>query len=336
MKIGFGIPVYEERGSADPYSRTYQLCALAEELGFETGFVGHHSFTPTARDSAAPFVLLAAIAARTSRLRLATGVFLLPLHHPLAVAEQVATLDRISGGRAILGVGLGYRPYEYDGFGVPFSQRGARLGEAIELIRRAWTEQRVAHSGRHFEVPELELSPRPVQRPHPPIWVGAVARAAQDRAARLGDGWISDLMQTLAVERRLVARYREMCANHGRRPVVCLLRNTWVAPTRRQVEEEWLPNALRFHLEYWRAGARGRDDEGLYSQLERGERPALEEFVHDRAIAGTPEDCVRQITRWHDQTGCDHLLLAFAGGADPEAMERTLQLFGREVLPAFA
>ena len=223
MKFGLGIPLFEEPRARDPYARTYELCQLAEEVGFEVGTVGHHSFTPDPGDPAAPFVMLSAIAARTSRLRLATGIFLLPLHHPVAVAEQVATLDRVSGGRAILGVGVGYRPYEYEGFGVPFRRRGRRMDEALELIRSAWETGRYGYEGSQLSVPALDVTPQPVQKPHPPIWVGAVARAAQDRAARLGDAWISDLMQTLPVEQRLAARYRELCARHDRAPVVVLM-----------------------------------------------------------------------------------------------------------------
>ena len=335
MKFGLGIPLFEDPGATDPYARTYELCQLAEEVGFELGAVGHHSFTPETGDPAAPFVLLAAIAARTSRLRLATGIFLLPLHHPVAVAEQVATLDRISGGRAILGVGIGYRPYEYEGFGVPFKRRGRRMSEALELIRSAWETGRYGYEGSEFSLPELAVTPRPVQKPHPPIWVGAVARAAQERAARLGDAWISDLMQTLPVEQRLAARYRKFCTQHERTPVVVLMRNGWVAPTREEVERDWLEPSLRFHLNYWRAGARGRDDEGIYERLERGERVPLPEFAHDRAVAGTPEECIAQIERCRELTGCDVLLMAFAGARSYEKMRALIELFGREVIPAF-
>jgi probable F420-dependent oxidoreductase len=335
MKFGFGIPLFEEPGAPDPYARTYELCQLAEEVGFDLGTVGHHSFTPDTGDPSAPFVLLAAIAARTSRLRLATGIFLLPLHHPVAVAEQVATLDRISGGRAILGVGIGYRPYEYEGFGAPYHRRGRRMDEALELIRSAWETGRFGYEGSHFSVPALDLTPLPVQKPHPPIWVGAVARAAQERAARLGDAWISDLMQTLPVEQRLAARYRDFCTQHNRAPLVVLMRNGWVAPTREEVERDWLEPSLRFHLSYWRAGARGRDDEGIYERLERGEGIPLAEFANERAVAGTPEDCIAQIERCRELTGCDVLLMAFAGTRSYEKMRAVIELFGREVIPAF-
>jgi probable F420-dependent oxidoreductase len=334
MEFGFSIPLFEEPGARDPYARTYELCQLAEELGFYVGTLGHHSFTPDAGDPSAPFVLLSAIAARTSQLRLSTGIFLLPLHHPVAVAEQVATLDRVSGGRAILGVGVGYREYEYEGFGVPYRRRGRRMDESLRLIRQAFETGSCAFDGAEFSVPALELDPRPLQSPLP-IWVGAVARAAQERTARLGDAWISDLMQTLPVEERLAARYRDFCSKHDRRPRVVLMRNGWVAKTRADVERDWLDRSLKFHLDYWRAGARGRDDEGIYERLERGERVPLAEFARDRAIAGTPEDCIAQIERCREATDCDVLLMGFAGDRSFEKIRGVIELFGREVVPAF-
>lgn len=336
MRFALTIPAYRDPGARDPYEKTYELCRVAEEAGFDAGFMGHHSFTPGFGDAAAPFVLLAAIAARTERLRLGTSIFLLPLHHPVAIAEQVAVLDSISNGRAILGVGIGYRPYEYEGFGVPFRRRGRIMDEALELIRSAWTTGSFAYEGRHFQVPDLPVQPRPVQEPHPPIWVGAVARAAQDRAARLGDGWISDLMQTLPVERRLAERYREQCKVHGREPLVCLMRNACIAATREEVERDWLPGAVAGQLAYWKAGARGRDDEGLFARLEAGEQVSLEDFARDRAIAGTPADCVEQVRRCREATDCDTLLVSLGGRRDPAATRTAIERFGNEVIPAFA
>jgi probable F420-dependent oxidoreductase len=164
--------------------------------------------------------LLGAIAARTSTLRLGTAIYLLPAHHPLQIAESVATLDRVSGGRVILGVGIGYRPYEYEPFDVPYHHRGARMEEALEILPQAWTGKPFSYEGRHFRFQDAAVFPVPIQEPHPPIWVGAVAYRAQERAARLGDAWISDLMEALPRERHLTDRYREACVAAGRTPQV--------------------------------------------------------------------------------------------------------------------
>ena len=117
MKFGLRVPLLHDPAADDPYHQTYALCAAAEDAGFDFVSLTHHAFSPECLTSA-PFVVLAAIAAKTRRLRLATIVYVLPLYHPAAVAEQVATLDLISSGRAIFGVGVGYRDYEYEGFGL--------------------------------------------------------------------------------------------------------------------------------------------------------------------------------------------------------------------------
>jgi alkanesulfonate monooxygenase SsuD/methylene tetrahydromethanopterin reductase-like flavin-dependent oxidoreductase (luciferase family) len=143
-------------------------------------------------------------------------------------------------------------------------------------------------------------------------------------------------MQTLDIERKLAERYRGLCTRYERESMVCLMRNAWVGPTRADVERDWLDEALRFHLDYWRAGARGRDDEGLYRRLEAGERVNLADFTRDRAVAGTPDDCIVQIERCSELTGCDALLLALTGRRDSSTIRRTVELFGKEVLPAFS
>jgi len=335
MRISLYLPVIEEPDDQEPFGRIYELASLAEDAGFDALFVGHHHVTPGY--VTAPWVLLAAIAARTTTLRLGTSIFLLPMHHPIDVAEQVATLDRISNGRVILGAGIGYRPNEYEAFQVPFRQRASRMDEALEILRAAWTEETVSYDGRHFRFADVTVVPKPLQQPHPPIWVGAVARAAQARAARLGDGWISDVVEPLPREVHLAERYRSLCASAGRPPVVCLMRTAAIAARRADLEERWLPGAANVQLDYWRRGARGRDDDHVFERLEAGAAIDLVSFARNRLIAGTPDDCVVEIRRWADAVKPDHLLLGIAG-PDPgyQPTRAAIELFAREVLPAVA
>jgi alkanesulfonate monooxygenase SsuD/methylene tetrahydromethanopterin reductase-like flavin-dependent oxidoreductase (luciferase family) len=132
----------------------------------------------------------AAIAASTTRIRIATALVPLPLHHPLRLAEDAATLDVVSGGRFELGVGLGVDASELSGFGLDSAERTSRFEEAVELLRLAWRGEPFAFDGRHFRFATLEVSPRPLQEGGPPLWVGASAEAAQRRAARLGAGLV--------------------------------------------------------------------------------------------------------------------------------------------------
>jgi probable F420-dependent oxidoreductase len=331
VKVSIRLPVFEDPGARDPLRPTYDIAAAAEQAGFYGGFMHQHHFTPGY--TTAPWVFLSAIAARTSELRLGTSIFLLPTHHPLEVAESVATLDRISGGRVILGAGIGYRTYEYDPFGIDYHRRGSRMAEALEILAAAWTGEPISYHGRHFDFDDVTVYPAPVQSPRPPLWVGAVARKAQQRAAQLGDGWMSDIMEPLPREQQLAERYRRYCEEADRPAVVCLMRTAAIASRRDDLEARWLPAAVATHLDYWKLGAGGRDDDGMFARLVGDENVPLPEFARDRLIAGTPDDCIEQLLRWHDAVRPDHVLLVLSGAdPSPESTRAAVELFGREVI----
>ena len=143
------------------------------------------------------WALLQRAAVEAEGLWIGTNVTLLPLHNPIEVAELGAFMDVMTGGRFLLGVGLGYRPEEYAMYGVPMAERASRLAEGIDLIRRLWSEQCVSHHGRHWQLSNATIAPRPQQSPHPPIIVGAQVEAAIKRAAKIGDGWLLVPVPTL-------------------------------------------------------------------------------------------------------------------------------------------
>jgi probable F420-dependent oxidoreductase len=333
MKFGLRIPLLYSPEAKDPLHKTYALCLAAEKAGFDFVSLTHHAFSPECQ-TAAPFVVLAAIAARTSRLRLATIVYVLPIYHPVAVAEQVATLDMISGGRVIFGVGIGYRDYEFEGFGLNPRHRGARADEALTAIRAAWQTGRFNHRGKHIRIPDLPAVPMPVQKPHPPIWVGGLSDPALRRAARLGDGWISDNMQMLDQVAETADRYRALCVGEQREPYVCVVRNAWVGRTRDKVVQDWYRSVVDFHLGYRRAGYVTVDSGNIYGRLERGDEVSLEEFTHDRAIGGTPADCVAQLERWRARSNCQAMLMLLNEDAGYEKMLASIEMFGSEVFTA--
>ena len=332
MKLGIRIPLVVDPNAPDRYHQVHSLCELAEQAGFDFVSLTHHSFTEECETSA-PFVFLAAIAARTKKIRLSTIVFVLPLHHPVAVAEQVAMLDRVSNGRAVMGVGIGYRDYEFKGFGVSPRDRGARADEALTAIRSAWRTGTYGFEGKHFRIPELPVIPMPVQKPHPPIWVGGLSDPALRRAARLGDGWISDNMMAVDDVAALANRYREQCAAAGTRPYVVVTRNGWVSETREQAALEWYDSVKEFHLGYRRAGYIVPDPEGIYDRLERGEDVEIQDYCRDRAIGGSPGDCIEQLSGWRTKVGCDAMLLILNDDAGYESLARTIRLFGEKVIP---
>lgn len=155
--------------------------------------MGLHSFWTIDRiayDNLEPFTLLATAAAVTKKIRIGTSVFLAGLRHPALLAKTVATLDFLSGGRVTLGIGFGSRENDFAALEIPFEHRGSRAEEAILLAKRLWQEEAVTHKGRFFHVANLTIGPRPLQSPHPPIWMGGSAESVLRRVGRLADGYI--------------------------------------------------------------------------------------------------------------------------------------------------
>lgn len=176
--------------SMDSAARVRQVVALAERIGLDSLWVGDHiAFAVPIMD---PLLQLAQAAVLSDRLLLGTSVYLLPLRHAVAVAKQVATLDRLTSGRLLFGVGVGGEfPNEYAACGVPVKERGARLSEGIEVLRKLWSGARVSHAGRFYPFENVQMLPAPLQPGGPPIWCGGRSEAALARAGRLADGYVS-------------------------------------------------------------------------------------------------------------------------------------------------
>src|SRR3954469_11820814 len=175
MRFSCSVPILRDRSHPDPYPQTFASAALAEELGYEEVTVGHHHFLPG--NMADPLTFMAMVAARTSTLRVGRAVSHFRINNPVPAAEQVATIDEISGGRISLGVGLGWWPLEYQVHGSNFRQRGARMEEALKILKLVWTEENVSYDGEFWSFPELTVYPRPIQKPHPILRVAGVADA---------------------------------------------------------------------------------------------------------------------------------------------------------------
>ncbi len=332
MQIGVSIPMRYHPDAALPVEETIRLAELAEQAGFDFLSMGHHVFTPD-YPSPSPLTMLAAIAARTTRIRIASVIFLLSLHHPVAVAEQVATLDLISGGRAIFGVGVGYRPYEFEGYGVDHARRGKRTTEALAAIRTAWETGRWDFQGEEFTIPDLPAVPKPKQDPHPPIWVGGTSGPALKRAAALGDGWVTTNMQPLDDIMALSGSYRQLCADKGRQPFVCVSRDAWLADSREQMMAEWYQDTLDRHLAFRRMGFPSSDPQRVMERLDKGEAIDPMDFIRDRVIGGTADDVVSQIRGWEAKAAPDSMLMLLNKKASYEQLARVIELFGTDVLP---
>jgi probable F420-dependent oxidoreductase len=195
---------------ADPLV-TLRVAQAAEAAGFESVWTGEHVVLPDPQVPPSPAapqtpmldpaVALAYLAAGTKRLKLGTGIIILPQRNPLVLAKQLASVDVVSGGRLLFGLGAGYLKPEFDALGVSFQQKGARTSEAIEVIRTLWTQPKPEFHGRFWSFEGIQAMPRPVQKPHPPILVGGHSPGAFQRAVAQGDGWYGfalDLERTRA------------------------------------------------------------------------------------------------------------------------------------------
>jgi len=322
MKIGLS-PL---QGQAD-FDETLRECERAEQAGFDSVWLGEHHNNPILHP--APLIGLAAIASRTRRIGLGTGVLLLPLYHPMTVAEEGAMVDMISDGRLILGIGAGYAPEEFAAFGCSLKERGSRMEEGAALLARLWTEEHVSHRGKHYRADDATVTPRPVQRPRPPIWFGAWAEPAIDRAARLGDAWFVGPSANLAEIAPSARTYRQACQKHGKgEGEVALFRYVFVADTTKAAIETAGSSFIHaFERMYFR---------WPHPVVKRPEGElTIERLAQDRIILGDPKVCVDEIKRFRNALDVTHLVCRFSvPGIPREACDRSLDLFTREVMPA--
>jgi probable F420-dependent oxidoreductase len=302
----------------------------AEESGFEACFFGEHhqdkdGFLPS------PLIVAAAVAARTRRLRVGTSVILLPLHHPVHLAEDVITLDLVSKGRVTLGVGIGYQLADFQTFAVPMEHRVSLFEEGVEIIRRCWSGESFSFHGAHYTLDNLQIRPRPYQTPAPPLWIGASVPAAARRAGRLGDAFVATPSTDLASTARLVEVYREAALHAGRQPQVVLMRDAWVAQTRAEAEAVYGPEVMTAYQYYW------QNRLAEFRNIDSAAEFTLANLAPNRLILGEPETCVREFHRWHEATGADYFLLrlrhAHSGGPAHERIMEAITLFGEKVLP---
>lgn len=297
-----------------------ELIGLATDIGFDLVCAGQHFAAPALR-YIQPIPWLASLATRFPTLRVATGILLLPLHHPLAVAEEIATLDGISAGRAILGVGIGYAPKEFDAFGVDRSRRTDRFEESISVIRALWSGKPVTHHGEFFHLDEVETSVLPVQEALP-IWIGAQAEASVRRAGRLADAWYVPPFPTHRELFDLYEMYleeREARGLPGRSPI----------PVRREL---YLADSVEAAWEMVSAGAASRY--GTYSSwgLELDDGLSGDSWLDTRFVLGDGPTVVDQLSMIAEKVPLSDFVLKvqWPGQLHADAMG-LLERFGSEV-----
>jgi len=307
-----------------------ELVRTAEALGFNAVVKGsHYSAHPFQSVQQIPF--LAQVAAIAPRLRLVCGLVLLPLHKPLDLAEQLATLDIMSNGKLVFGCGIGYRDVEFKAFGLPRAAAARRFEENLAAIRRLWGEEFVTMTGSHFELDNANATVRPVQKPMPPVWIGANADNAIRRAARLGDCWYINPHSTLATLARQMDVYKQALDEAGK-PFPAELpmrREVFAARTREEAIRLAQP-----HLELkYKAYREWGQDKVMPSgdHFDHG----FDELLEDRFLLGSPAEIAERLIDLQRRFGVNHLVASvhWPGMPNRLALDQ-LHLLAEEVFPA--
>ena len=343
MTIKFGTFLLMQSPSARPsqeiYGRAVDMAQAAEGLGFRNIWLAEHHFSTYGYVSR-PAQLATYIAAKTTRLRVGTAVIVVPLHHPLVVAEEIATLDQLAGGRVDIGLGRGYQHYEFERLGLELDTARARWEESVDIILKAFGGEPFTYDGKLFSIPETSVFPQPLQLPHPPIWVTAQSPESVEAAVRRGfnvlTGGFGVPIERMAEFRKLFDRLVAE-ARLPRPPEVGVQRAVYVthseADARAAAEEaRWnmrVTLSLRNHYE--------RVERGRAIAVPAPKEPDIDDLLDRFLIIGTPETCIRQLKRVQELVGITHFNCSFwFGDLEHARVLRSMELFAREVMPAFA
>ena len=319
----------------DMHARFQEACEqarLADKLGFDTLMKGsHYSAYPLLDFQQVPF--LSRIMAEAPNLRLCAGIVLLPLHKPLDVAETFANIDVMSGGKLIFGVGVGYREVEFQAFGTTMKGAGQRLEENLEAVKRLWTEEKVTMQGSHFNLIDASCPVKPLQKPMPPIWVGANADKAIIRAARVADAWYVNPHNRIDTIARQMDVYKKALEDAGKSDLpedFPMMREVVVARSREEAMRMAEPFLKAKYDAYHEWGQdkvmpKGDDNLGLI----------FDELVKDRFLFGSPEEVSNQIIDIVRNFGVNHFVFGVQFPGMPQSMVLDqMQLLAEEVFPA--
>ncbi|WP_255171445.1 LLM class flavin-dependent oxidoreductase [Natrononativus amylolyticus] len=326
MKFGVFLNQYYTPESEFELAHLFEQADLMEELGFDGAALGERHVHE--EGFVEPVTTLAALAARTETLDLATMAMLPVLYNPLTLAEQIATVDRLSGGRMHFGAAIGYREREIEPFGIDMEERSKAFIESLHVLKRLWADESVSHDGDRWSFEDVFVSPRPAGSM--PVWIGGHADIAIKRAAYRGDAWIAsassttdDLAHQIGVYEDSLEEFEMDRADND----VVLMRDCFVADSLEDARETIEPYLLQMYEWYARWGQTYMDEHEVevdYDELE------------EKFVLGSPEDCLEKL-RTYEDLGVDqvYLRVQFPGQPQDVTLE-CLERFGEEVMPAFA
>lgn len=339
MKFGIGYfslqsPPHKPRPHRELYAEMLEEISAADEMGFDSAWLTEHHFL---KDGYCPSLLVtaAAIAARTKKIRIGTGVLLMPLHDPVRVAEDAAVVDLISGGRLILGLGLGYRQEEFAAFGRSLKERRGRMEESIEILHKSWADEPFSLSGKYYEIENTSVTPKPVQKPIP-IWIGAFTEPAIRRAARIDAPLFVPAIGIIPIVKYLFDLHSSLLEEYGKNPddfEKPLVREVYISDRNSDQAWEKIKENVTYTAKGYAAWGSMVDREG--NLLSDPDDPILYDLAREQSIIGTPEECIDTIKKYMEELPINNMIcrFKFPGISHDEAM-RSMKLFVDKVLPA--
>ncbi|MFB6309978.1 MAG: LLM class flavin-dependent oxidoreductase [Salinirussus sp.] len=324
----FGLHVHGLQTTDSPpgqsFQRIIEQVSTAGAHDFDLVWTGQH-YAMERYQKFQPVPTLSRLAAESGDMFLGMNL-LVPLDHPVAIAEEIATIDALSDGRAIFSPIAGYRTAEFEALDVSLAERGARMEEGVSAIQRLWTEDGVTVEGEHYSFADVTITPKPVQTPRPPIWIGANQPAAIERAGRLGDAWfIPPSLSESAIADRLELIDKPSGEGwHAQQPA---MRRVFVAETDAEAREIYGP-AIRDQLD-WQASASAGSD------ATAPELPSFDELMDEGFIVGSPTTVADGLVRLHDDLGIDCVVMStHRPGVPHDAVLESIRLTGDRVRPA--
>jgi alkanesulfonate monooxygenase SsuD/methylene tetrahydromethanopterin reductase-like flavin-dependent oxidoreductase (luciferase family) len=326
-----------EQSAAAAFEEALEQIEDADAWGLHAIWLAEIHQQPRRSVLTAPLTVAAAIAARTQRIKIGTGVQVLPLCHPLRLAEETATIDQISKGRLLFGVGRSGNPRSYVAYGVPYSESRERFLETLEIVKQAWTQPSFSFEGKYYSFTNASAVPRPYQQPCPPI---RVAAASEETFPSLGEagypifvavrsGSLSGLAPDLAAYRKA---YRE--AGHPGEGEVYLRLTLHIADTDRQAQDE-AEESIMSGYRTLSTRLENSPNRRRAAEAKEVQTISYEEVMRDKVIIGSPQTVADRLRQLHEQLGLNGILaeLNFGARIPPAAMTRSLQLLCQEVMP---
>jgi alkanesulfonate monooxygenase SsuD/methylene tetrahydromethanopterin reductase-like flavin-dependent oxidoreductase (luciferase family) len=322
---------------ATAFDESMAQMRAAEELGFDAVWLGELHFQKARSVLASPLVVAGALAACTRRIKLGIAVQVLPLSHPLRLAEDVATVDHLCRGRLDFGVGRSGLPGHYQGFNIPYEESRERFFETLEILRKAWTEDRFSHDGRYYQFRDVCVVPKPYQKPHPPLRVAATTEETYPLMGRLGHRlFVAVRTNSISDLNRFIGGYREAWreAGHAGQGDVALLVPVYVAETGRRARDEPEASTMHWFRSIAEALARSSSAQSR-AQAARLAVVSYEEILGEQVVYGTPDAVLDRLRMLRETLGFTSLSAWMnVGGEVPHArVLRSMQLFAERVAP---